>query len=273
MAHIEFSVHARRRECNSLAGRFNSCAFGGGLLALARNGACEKASYRDTHYGVGFLVVAAIATDFSTLPRKTAEIATSTIATSTDHGASPTAPAAAPAPLANVRPPASTPPKKPAAFPANPIDLLTFSPTQGGVFKNRSSEILFVSAFTTSVAVPQVEESTSYLINKEVKSGEDSHFNPELPGVWETVIFPGDDWNSMLLGAINRFGGCVLAFPYPYDSPILKQIINHYRSMNKTILVGDAKGTFSYRRGSTEREQVIALKAILFLKQDCHKAN
>jgi hypothetical protein len=166
------------------------------------------------------------------------------------------------------RPTAS--PKKPYVFPSKPLELLMFVPFKSATLQNLSNETLFVTGFATSSVVAGGEDSMTFSVGEEIKPYGKVSFDTGVSTTWDTLAsYDSDDWGTAGRLAVARYKQCVRPLSFLPDSLQVKQLVNHYRSMNMVFPVGDAKGTISYLRGSDSREEVIDLKAILFLQRGC----
>ncbi|MGA2438736.1 MAG: hypothetical protein ABSF57_09520 [Acidobacteriaceae bacterium] len=153
---------------------------------------------------------------------------------------------------------------------ANPLDLVDFNPFKGGSIYNKTSGQIYVLGITTTVRSLGGDESKSIPLDFEVPAHDTkSSFPNEETGQWSTLDYQTTDWLNAWSNAYAAYKQCAHPIVMLPSGIQLTQLREHYRAENKPLPVGDAEAKITYRIGGETRDEILPMKAVIFVLDGC----
>jgi hypothetical protein len=153
---------------------------------------------------------------------------------------------------------------------ANPLDLVDFNPFKGGSIYNKTSRQIYVLGITTTVRSLGGDESRSIPLDFEIPAHDTkSSFPNEETGQWSTLDYQTADWLNAWSNAYATYKQCAHPIVMLPSGIQLAQLREHYRTENKPLPVGDAEAKIIYRIGGETRDEVLPMKAVIFVQNGC----
>jgi hypothetical protein len=152
---------------------------------------------------------------------------------------------------------------------ANPLDLADFNPHKGGSIYNKTGEPIFALGITTTVKMPEADDSVSIPLDLAISAHETKQFPIQMGGQWSTLVYQTADWPGEWSKAHADLKQCVRPFVFLPTGFELTQVTDHYRSEKQPLPVGDAEAKITYRERGVTREELLPMKALILVQDGC----